>query len=381
MTDLTSNPVPIDPYDPVDLLSFIPYEFGYQPHDSLVAVTIRGAPTNPTFGLFGRLGVIPTEDPEASAARRAGFLANLHRQRTVDGYIVVYSEPFFAEIARGGGVADSHQGEVQAIFTELAHLYDYPAFTPRQTLVVGTSRWRCFTCPAPGHCPERGHPTADLSHTRISLEMVVQGRTYAPNRESLVTIPTYIPAPRAALEVADTFDRVRHGPQGLGSDRWKDRVGRRWQRAIDMILTGADPSRLPAEELSVLGMSLASIPVRDNVIYSLCTQRPLPDVRTESERHFAQMFTDEERPEPAVSAAGIELLKMAVKHCPPQFRAPALAVWGWCHWWNGHGTEADILVDHALGVDPHYSLARTLETVLAANLLPPWLKAQFTSEP
>lgn len=57
---------------------------------------------------------------------------------------------------------------------------------------------------------------------------------------------------------------------------------------------------------------------------------------------------------------------------PPPWATPLLTVCGYLSWWGGDGTLANLAIERALALDPHYSLAALVDQALQKAMPPPW---------
>src|SRR5699024_9156259 len=83
MTDLADTPIPLDLDDPVELLSFVPYQFGFHLADSFVILTSRREAGAKQLGVPARVATAARLEPglaqHGRASVRAGPAAELTR--------------------------------------------------------------------------------------------------------------------------------------------------------------------------------------------------------------------------------------------------------------------------------------------------------------
>ena len=372
MTDLADTPIPLDLNDPVELLSFVPYQFGFHLADSFVLLTSRRERGKKQLGLLARLDTAALLEPGLAQRTRTSMRERLDAQLTCEGFLILYDEHLFASLTPGPPGDPRHEGRVAQLLTEVARWFDDERFDPERTYIVSRERWRCLACAVPGHCGSTGHPASVLAHSTIAAWMVLNGRQVAPSREHLIVLPDEPPAGALTERVRRELNQIRRRGGRAPSFAWERTTARKWMRALEASAraeSGGVSLRPP--ELSLLGLSLHTTTIRDNVIYAACTGSAIPTLSTDA--HFARLFRRPGPPPPAHIYRYLDLLHDAARHCPPGARAPVLTTWAWCNWWAGNGAEANILVDLAREADPDYSLAHTLDTVLSQNLLPPWM--------
>ena len=78
------------------------------------------------------------------------------------------------------------------------------------------------------------------------------------------------------------------------------------------------------------------------------------------------------RPDPVRIHAGIALLLTLVAQLADKDRPPLLCMLAWLNWALGRGTHAGRHLDEALSIDPSYSMAQLLDTMLGNGMLPEW---------
>jgi hypothetical protein len=78
------------------------------------------------------------------------------------------------------------------------------------------------------------------------------------------------------------------------------------------------------------------------------------------------------RPDPDRCDRAIELLKTVVAMAPRSARPAPLCILSWLSWALGRGSVAGIFVDQALAINPQYSMAQLLFTLIGSGHLPDW---------
>lgn len=378
MTDLADTPIPLDLYDPVELLSFIPYQFGFHLTESIVLLTARGGDGEKRLGFLARMDIDALLEPSLSRRTRTSIRERLDSQVTSEGFVVLYDEPLFAALSPGMALDQRREGRATRLINEIARWFDDDRFDPQRTYIVSGERWRCLACAVPGHCAGGGHRTSALAHSTIAAWMVLNGRQIAPSREQLVVLPERPPPGSITDPVQRELNHIPNRGGRAPSFAWERMTTRRWTRALEAVSQESQPGRGPLRppELCLLALSLHTISIRDNVIYAACTGSKIPMIGTDA--HFTRLFRHSGPPPLTQIFRYLDLLREAARHCPPAARAPVLTTWAWCNWWVGNGAEANILVKRAQETDPAYTLGQTLGSVLGRNLLPPWLGAAMT---
>lgn len=96
------------------------------------------------------------------------------------------------------------------------------------------------------------------------------------------------------------------------------------------------------------------------------TGRPVPD-------DLGRLFIGQgDGPDPARLRAALELMRGAAARAPRASRPAPLTLAAWLSWALGRATHAQHHLDEAAAIDPGYSLARLLCTLIDAAVLPEW---------
>jgi hypothetical protein len=296
-----------------DLLALIPYELGFHPHESLVAVFVCGG----SVGLIARMDL-----PAVSAA--PGFaveLRDLARQNRANELVLfAYSEQ--PEPARSflGGL--------------LAAL---PARLVNDALYVDGSRWWSLTCDQ-ACCPAEGAPY-DVAGHRLAAEAVFAGLTTRASRQELaatVAGPSSVEVPRL-VELAAEVRRAR-------ADRrsGEDPVAR-LVRGVQAGL--ADPGALDDRDCTELAVLVDQIRLRD-LVWAMID------------------------PESAEQHVGLWL--RVVARVAPDLSAAPLALVGMAGWISGNGALLNCAGEELSRRHPDYSMGLLLEQI-SARAIPPRL--------
>lgn len=367
MTDITDGPVPMDLRDPAELLSFVPYEFTFQPQDSLVIVSVTEDGDEHQLGQSARISLEGlTRSMEGRDLQRR-VISALRNRGLAAGFLIVYNQPFFELLASPTRSDAVGEEETVMLAQHIMTWFDYDYFHPERTFVVGDEAWRCLTCATPDHCPPGGRMRSELKYTAVAASMVVRGEHFRDRREDLVLLPDSVPPGTLTTPVQALMRSIqRRRRRILPTAQWLVDSTKRWND----FLFDSDHRPEPAAK-AMLALSLYSVKIRDNVIFGICTNNPVPDP-IGGDDHFSTMFKGVEAPrEEQLQRAKGKLHDLA-SHCPPDLREPILSVWAWCAWWGGYGAEAGVLIDLALETMPDYSLALTLRSVANTGALPPW---------
>jgi hypothetical protein len=422
---------------PEDLLAYIPYRLGFEPAESVVAVSLTGPRQ--------RVGLVARVD-----------LADLRLRQPDDPH-----GPDGAATARwltDHVVADGADRAVVVLYT--ATDPTAPSGAARRAVdllrarlerrLPGTEAWlvtptgfRALDCADPMCCPAQGRPLSALKSSRVAAHMVLEGRTVAGTREERYALraapeQARTQARRAAARWTDTYRRLLNGtrfdntrfdstrfPDGGGPidrttppRRTEQRQGAAfgpraveahalraerelgewgaesldlWRSAMRVAadLRPGQPLTLSPVDLGKLGAALADIPVRDAVLLSLApgseeaalrTARRQTDSDTDTATGavMARIVDPEQGvpPDEAITRAARHVLEAVVTHVPRNRRAPAYLLLALIAWWRGDGGLAAERVSDTLGVDPGYRLALLLRGAIAGGVPPGWVRRE-----
>ncbi len=419
---------------PEDLLAYIPYRLGFEPVESVVAVSLTGP--RQRVGLVARvdlddLRLRQPDDPDGpDGAATARWLTDHVVADGADRAVVVLYTATDPTVPSGAA-----RRAVELLRARLER-----RLPGTEVWLVSPTGFRALDCADPMCCPAEGRPLAALKGSRVAAHMVLEGRTVAGTREERYTLR---PAPeaartqarRAAARWTDAYRRLLNGtrfPEGGPIDGAVpiDRAARRrgaafgpraaeaaaehaeralaewgaeslslWRSAA-RVAAGARPGQpvvLSPVDLGKIGAALADTPVRDAVLLSLApgteetalrTARRVVDGDTDKATGavMAQIVDPEQGvpPDEDITRAARQVLEAVVTHVPRNRRAPAYLLLALVAWWHGDGGLAAERVSDALGVDPDYRLALLLRGAIVGGVPPGWVRreqALFHGEP
>src|SRR5665647_773613 len=144
--------------EPRELLAFLPYQLGFQPTESLVAVSLRGQRAH--VGLVARVDLDDLGDDEGGPGLARALVGHLDADRAHAYALVVYS-------ADGVGAVGSTANRAVKAVENLraaaeAHLPERGAW------VVTSTGYSALGCADERCCPPGGRPLAELQSTAIA---------------------------------------------------------------------------------------------------------------------------------------------------------------------------------------------------------------------
>ena len=364
--------------EPREMLSLIPYQLGFHPSESVVAVSLR--PPRGRVGLAVRVDLADLASPDDGPQLAREVVAHLDGDGADRALLVVYTRD------------DPRQGPDAVVAAAVAHFREaaeapygeVPAWAVTST---GYLSLDCDeTC-----CPPGGRPLADLSSTQVSAQMVLAGSSVADCRQDVGRIRS------AGSEARRSVARVRrrwlargllaHDDSAAAVERWRAGGVAAWRRAVDEQLERA--SGPTAASLGRLEAGLADVRVRDAVLVALVPgQGDLPERCLRGDRPSGEddaalgralaLIVDPLDGVPAPPAATRvheAVLAAVVAHGERGRQAPALTLLGLLAWWRGDGARARIFLERALADDDGYRLALLLAQSLSYGVPPGWVRA------
>ncbi|QTE28353.1 DUF4192 domain-containing protein [Pengzhenrongella sicca] len=243
--------------EPRELLALLPYELGFRPQESAVAVSLR-APRR-RVGLVARVDLADLGDLDAGPQLARGLVSHLVADGARDAVLVLYTaeDPRHrfgrgrpsvvvgtgpGETAPGptvpgptlAGVARAAHARVGAgLFCVAAE----PFLGEVAVWVVTASGYLALDCDDDGCCPPGGRPLRDLESTQVGAHMVLAGASVQDSRDDLAQIR---PAPAArrrnAVRVADRARSRRARAAAAGPEQlhqWRADGLASWRAALD----------------------------------------------------------------------------------------------------------------------------------------------------
>ena len=300
---------------PGEIAAVAPLLVGFEPHESLVGLSLRGS--RRTVGLVLRVDLSPSPllvDQVVQALVHDGARSAL---------LLVHTS------------APSQDGEhpwAELVRAVEGRLQERRVPVP-EALLVRDGRWWSYRCRL-ACCPPEGLPVERGSAPvqAVAAEQAFGGRALLGSREELVaSVEPALPLGTRPAEqqqeraMSDLRRRLRADPAATRRVELA-----RWRAALDA--WEQRPGSFEPEQAARLVAALHPVQVRDQVA-AWCLDRPEP-----------------------LLGLLLQLCRSAV----PPHDAPVCAVLAWVAYAQGQGALALVAVDRALRTDPAYSLARLL---------------------
>jgi len=322
---------PLKLRSPLDIIDAIPYLLGFEPADSLVAMSLRGKRSR--LGLTARVDLPSADAADSWAGQYAGYLK---RDKALRALIVFYPPT-------GGLSHPSVRPLADALTQHLTRVH----IEIKEMLCVSDGRWWSLICDNEACCPSAGTP---ISRDRTSVcvaELTMRGAVALESREALertldpvggfVNLAMSRALPKACVDRAADFLKRGRVAQVELLETYRMAVNARC--APDGVV--AVP--LEIDQAARMIAALDDKTVRDVI---LCG------------------FGGDEGE--ALRALLVDLVRHAV---PPHHVAP-LTTLAWISYLRGDGGFAGIAVDRALAADPGYLMAQILDQALRKPMNP-----------
>ena len=309
----TDHRVRLRARDPADLLALIPFQLGFHPSESLVAIFLRGR----TIAVVARIDLPPVSATPGFAAELEDLGA---QNRTEELVLVAYSEqpePACSVLA----------GLMLALPTRMV----------REALYVDGTRWWSLTCDQTC-CPAEGTPY-DVKGHRLAAEAVFAGLTTRASRAELaatVAGPPETEVPRLVALAAEI--RATGAGRPAGPERTADLLHR-----VQAGLLA--PGELDDRACTELALLVNDIRLRDLVWATI---------------------------DPEAAEQHIGLWQRVVSQVSPTLSAAPLALLGMASWISGQGALLNCAAEELSRRHPSYSMRHLLEQI-SARAMPPGL--------
>jgi hypothetical protein len=348
---------------PSDVLAVLPYQLGFYPRESLVAVSLRGT----RVGLVQRIDLPP---PEHVGDAVGAMMAPLRKDRPRSVLLIGFEE---------------HEGQCRAMLDEMAAACVADGVEVTDRFVVRGERWFSPDC----HrrcCPTGGLPLPAPGEVPAVAEFVGRGICPLPDRRALAERlePSWPLMGSELSALADDWLALRREATDPGVDELDEYRATELDIWAQVLWAEDNPESvqapLPSKDLAILAVSLTDVDLRDALIAWLCPgtlARELIDpmlLRQMRGTLGQQPWLDGQiRDKDQVVVALQRIQQRLCEICaalPDQWAVPALTVLATFTWWRGDGALTRVAIDRALGIDPCYRLAKLLERMVDLAIRP-----------
>lgn len=168
LRDMSTQPIPEESplklHRPADVLAAVPFVLGFEPANSLVAISLRGR--RQRVGLVMRTDYPTEEDLEFFEHAALNMVTHLQRDEARGVILVAY--PPESGICPVEKPSDPAISILEVAATEAG-------IAVKESLIVVDGRWWSTRCKDTACCPVSGTPVESLGNSRVAAEVVVRG--------------------------------------------------------------------------------------------------------------------------------------------------------------------------------------------------------------
>lgn len=325
---------------PADIVDAVPHLVGFQPENSLVCLSLRGA--RKRLGVVSRADLPPVRFAREFATQTGRYLKHDGAQQAI---VVFYPDD--------EGPAN---GRVVGLLDALVKALDKRSIDVVEALCVYDGRWWSLLCGDDACCPPEGTPIDQGRTTVVAAEMAARGRVVFKSRAELEhTIAPVSGA--AARDMRAELSRARAELQARLASGERAAVAAESIKLWDDAVRGRHPVAEPApllhsDDAARLIVALDDVLVRDQIL----------------------TWAEGDRAE-ALQRLLAELAPRAMKG----FEAPVLTVLALACYVQGEGALASIAIERARHAEPDYNLARIVDDALLRCVNPTVLRSWMRS--
>ncbi|MDQ3157310.1 MAG: DUF4192 domain-containing protein [Actinomycetota bacterium] len=302
-----------------DLLGTVPTLFGFHPEDSLIAIATYGERNR--FGFRLRLDIPDLHQVNDAAEQITHHLVGQNAEKVV---LIALTD---------------RKAEADALVRRTIELLgEIPVLVAVRA--DGTDYWSYFdNTRGFDNTGERGTPYADPAVAPIVVEAIGEGHPIYANRAELQA--RYNTATTQALEqVRDAIDGASGETGSAGSGEFGT-VSERVLGELDTIT--ADPTAITDQSIAWLAIGASLIPIRDAM--------------------WARMTRDN-------AQTHAEIWRHVANHIVAEAAVAPYTLCAFANWLQGDGAQALIALERAQSIEPGYSMAGLIETLLVNGLSP-----------
>jgi hypothetical protein len=359
---------------PADLLAMVPSMVRMVPRNSVVFLAFRGKRTCGAMRFN-----LPTAATKIVQKRLiTTMIGTLCKLPAVDAVVpVIYTDEGFA-----GSAVIPH-----AEFAELlARRLELSGFALRESLCQASDGWASYFEP---DVPHGGHLLDEVTSSNAA-ELIPHDLRELPDS---VGIPRRVPdaAPQAMSRMRKrlaTYRRLLDSVTGDSDDDFPAVLRPLGDLPLFAESALAWDAAAIEQHGALLAFMLQGPPSRDLVMLQWATSMAVGDqmwdagMSEDALRASAAkpgnvdvgdlMMGIAPRPDPARIDKAIALLSVLVAQLADEKRPPLLCMLTWLSWALGGGTRAGRYLDEVVAIDPTYSMAELLGTMLGNGMLPEW---------
>jgi hypothetical protein len=329
-----------------DLVAVLPYQLGYHPRSSVVAVCLHGR----------RMGMVARTDLTEAAhiPDVVGVLVPpLLRERPEVVLLIGYED---------------EAGRAEPVMAGVAAALEAAGVVVGDAAVVRADRWYALWGTAEGRCPPEGLPVPVAADVPGAASYVQAEVAPLADRDDLARLVAEDTAASAGVEAAVAALRAR-----MESGRPPSRPGRVWGRILSTKDDVRSVAELSAGQVAAAAYSLHDLGWRDGLIASAAPgSLPLDALDRGVVRLLRRTVPGPGADVAAVTRVQARLLELCrrVPDACPEEAAEVCALTASVTWATGSGAVARDALDRALRLRPGHRLARLVEQLLDLGVRP-----------
>lgn len=359
---------------PADLLAMIPPMVHMVPRNSVVFLAFRGKRTCGAMRFD-----LPTAAAKTVQKRMiTTMIGTLCKLPGVNAVVpVIYTDEGFT---RSAVIPHAEFAELLARRLELS------GFALRESLCQASDGWASYFEP---DVPDGGHPLEEIAASNAA-ELIPHDLREVPDSDD---IPPRVPdaAPQTMVRMRKRLASYRRLLDSVTGDS-EDDFPAALRPLGDLPLFAESALAWDAAAIEQHGALLAFMlqgpPSRDLVMLQWATSMAVGDQIWDAGRSEEALRASADkpgnvdvgdlmlgiapRPDPGRIDKAIALLLTLVAQLADEKRPPLLCMLAWLSWALGEGTRAGRYLGEVVAIDPNYSMAELLGTMLGNGMLPEW---------
>lgn len=366
------------------LLAQLPYRMGYYPNDSLVLAALHGR-RRQQIGLVIRVDVSDFSHGDPSTALATNLAGHLRSDSAQGAMLALYSAEHDPDVGQEPPALFAVAANLcaRAVTEEIGECFLWWV-GPSQIgiLRLVDKQWHVVSVTGRGK----------LEYDPGAVQMVLEGKTVAPTRQSLVKLEEVSPERRrSAARVANQWRKqvsvgaeLRDIRREAGLQIWREMVAQ----------SSVNPSPL---ECGKFAGAVTDVTLRDAVLLEMLGSPRVADLLLRESRGGARpgaavcrrvasalgkLFDEELGISPQLKRFDhmVSILQAVAAHLPQKQRAECFTLLTILFWWRGDGARANVYLDKALRIKPHYSMAELMDQALSGGMAPGWVRKQRSQQ-
>jgi hypothetical protein len=334
---------------PVDIISTLPYQLGFQPTRCVIVVCIT---RDNRLGLIQRIDLPQEAEIPAATASLGSSLANeAPRAALLLGY-------------------EDTQGESLPMLDSVSGLVSELGIRITDTIVVRDGRYFSADCTDLECCPMEGTPLPESP--AIAAEYVARGVAPLADREAMLrSIEASPRAMEVGARIAEVlerqFEEIREARSSGREEEATHQLYTDASLAWGRILTGSEDLRY--DDVAAATLVLSDVAYRDALLAYMTPGMLTDDMIDADTRGYMALLPAATWLDGGAGTVQHRLVTMC-SLLPDEVAALPLVVLANFTWWRGDGATASAALGRALRCDPDLRLAQLLSAMVQLAIRP-----------